>query len=318
MPSIEVRPFRRSDRDQLTRLVNAHVAAVIPGVSVSVNAVMSQLEREPGEFIVDPWVIERATLVAEQRGRIVAAAHMLRYADEERVSESYRGAGEIRWFGFWPDAPYWPDASQAASVLVGACIEQFIAWGTRRQYADGTLPAPGVYGLPEQWPHVRDVYEQAGFVHEGRTEIVFLACVEELSQPDHPPLPGVVLKRSVGINGTRLSAMIADQPIGFIEVGMLDDAGRAQRAARWADIGNLHVVAQYRRRRVGTWLVGQAGDWLRLAGVDRVLAYEQTDHEDQRAFLLAVGYRELTRTSCGWRLAHDRAATGPPPLPGVS
>src|ERR1700678_1712557 len=97
MSSIEVRPFRRSDREQLTRLVNAHVAAVVPGVSVSVNGVMSQLEREPGEFIVDPWVTERATLVAEQRGRIVAAAHLLRYANEERVSESYRDAGEIRW-----------------------------------------------------------------------------------------------------------------------------------------------------------------------------------------------------------------------------
>ena len=78
MSSIEVRPFRRSDRDQLTALVNAHAAAVVPGVSASVNAVLAQLEREPGEFIVDPWVSERLTLVAEQRQRVVAAAHMLR------------------------------------------------------------------------------------------------------------------------------------------------------------------------------------------------------------------------------------------------
>jgi hypothetical protein len=79
MPSVEVRPFRRGDREQLTALVNAHVQAVVPGVSVSVNTVMSQLERDPGEFIVDPWVAERATLVAEQRGRVAAAAHLLRY-----------------------------------------------------------------------------------------------------------------------------------------------------------------------------------------------------------------------------------------------
>lgn len=31
MPAIEVRPFRRRDRDQLTQLVNAHAAAVVPG-----------------------------------------------------------------------------------------------------------------------------------------------------------------------------------------------------------------------------------------------------------------------------------------------
>lgn len=81
MSAITVRPFRRSDRDQLTDLVNGHAHAVMPGVSITVNAVLSQLEHEPDEFIVDPWVQERMTLVAEQRGRITAAAHMVRYAD---------------------------------------------------------------------------------------------------------------------------------------------------------------------------------------------------------------------------------------------
>src|SRR5919204_2326473 len=124
MSSIEVRPFRRSDREQLTRLVNAHAAAVVPGVSVSVNAVLSQLEREPGEFIVDPWVRQRATLVAEQRGRVVAAAHLLRYGDDESVGPSYRDAGEIRWFVFWPEAPYWPDSAEAADALIAASTQQ--------------------------------------------------------------------------------------------------------------------------------------------------------------------------------------------------
>jgi len=67
MSDVQVRPFRRGDRDQLTRLVNAHAEAVVPGMSVSVNTVLGSLERQPGEFIVDPWVNERVTLVAEQR-----------------------------------------------------------------------------------------------------------------------------------------------------------------------------------------------------------------------------------------------------------
>ncbi len=78
MSTAEIRAFRRGDRDQLTALVNAHAQAVVPGVSVPVNAVLSQIEREPGEFIVDPWVRERTTLVAEQRGRITAAAPRVR------------------------------------------------------------------------------------------------------------------------------------------------------------------------------------------------------------------------------------------------
>ena len=74
MPPIEVRPFRRSDRDQLTRLVNAHAQAVVPGMTASVAAVLASLERQPAEFIVDPWVSERVTLVAQQQHRVAAAA----------------------------------------------------------------------------------------------------------------------------------------------------------------------------------------------------------------------------------------------------
>jgi hypothetical protein len=54
------------------------VAAVVPGVSVSVNTVLSQLEHEPGEFIVDPWIAERKTLggraaLSRRRGRTPSA-----------------------------------------------------------------------------------------------------------------------------------------------------------------------------------------------------------------------------------------------------
>ena len=108
MSEVQVRPFRRADREQLTALVNAHIQAVVPGVSVSVNTVMSQLERDPGEFIVDPWVAERTTLVAEQRRRVVAAAHLLRYGSGEDVGQAYRGTAEINWLLYWPEANHCP------------------------------------------------------------------------------------------------------------------------------------------------------------------------------------------------------------------
>ena len=80
MPSIEVRTFTRADRDQVAELVNAHVEAVLPGVSVPVNAILSQFEREPAEYVVDPWAVQRATLIAVVRDRVVAAAHLVRRA----------------------------------------------------------------------------------------------------------------------------------------------------------------------------------------------------------------------------------------------
>jgi GNAT superfamily N-acetyltransferase len=299
--SIEVRQFRRTDRDQLTDLVNAHAAAVVPGVSASVNTVLSQLEREPGEFIVDPWVSERVTLVAEQRQRIVAAAHLLRYAADDRVSESYRDSGEIRWFLYWPEAPYWRDAPEAGDVLAAACVAQLDRWGVARQYADGTLPVLGVYGVPEQWPHIRTTYERAGFVHGGRTEIVLVTEIERLPRLVDPPIADLILQRSVGINGTRLAAVLGADEIGFVEVDTnLEDAVRLSRRGGWADIGNLQVAAEHRRRGVGTWLVAQAAEWLRLAGVGRLLAYAVPDEEDDLAFLESVGFRELTCTARGW------------------
>ncbi len=306
MSSIEVRPFRRSDRDQLTDLVNAHAEAVVPGMSVSVNAVLRQLERDPGEFIVDPWVSERATLVAEQGHRITAAAHLLRYFADERAGESYRGSGEIRWLVFWPLAPagnpYWPDPRLGADELIAACVRLLDGWGVAWQGADGALPADGVYGVPEQWPHIRALYQRAGFTHTGDTEIVYLARIEDLRRAAEP-VAGLALRRSVGINGTRLSAVLGTDVIGYIEVETLAAGERLPRHGGWADIGNLRVTEGYRRRGVATWLLGQAAEWLDLGQVARLLAYasfEDSGDAGHRAFLAAAGFRELTRTQRGW------------------
>jgi GNAT superfamily N-acetyltransferase len=301
MSSVEVRPFRRGDRQQLTALVNAHVQSVVPGMSVSVNTVMSQLERDPGEFIVDPWVAERATLVAEQRGRVVAAAHLLRYGDIEEVGDAYRDAGEISWLLFWPRASYWPDSTEAADSLAAACLAQLRRWSVSRWYADGALPAPGVYGVPEQWPHVRALYERAGFVHDGRTEIILLALVDELLRPTQSPIAGLEVRRTVGVNGTRLSACLGEEVVGYIEVeANLADGGRLAQLGGWADVGNLHVGEAHRRKGVASWLVGQAADWLRLARVQRLLDYAEAEQEGCLVLLGRLGFRELTRTARGW------------------
>jgi len=306
MPPIQVRPFNRADRDQLAALVNAHVAAVVPGISVSVQTVLSQLEREPGEFVVDPWVVERATLIAEQRGRIVAAAHLLRYGADEEVGETYRDIGEIRWLLYWPPAPFWPDSAEAADLLAVACHAQLARWRVRRRCADGTLPAPGVYGVPEQWPHVRETYQRAGFTEVGRTEVVFLAAVEDLPRPApprSPPPPGtsaLVARRSLGVSGTRISAVRDGESVGYVELDTnLGDAARLSRWGGWADVGNLWVVEEHRRQGVGTWLLGQASGWLRLAGVTRLLDYAAVDDDGYAAFLRRVGFTELTRTERG-------------------
>jgi GNAT superfamily N-acetyltransferase len=324
MSSIEVRPFHRRDRDQLTDLVNAHAAAVVPGVGVSVAALLSHLDREPGEFIVDPWVRERATLVAIENNRVAAAAHLLRYGDDPGVAPAYRGGGEIRWLLFWPEGPvtsnpWWTPGTQAAAELIAACTRQLERWGVTSQSAGGELPVPGVYGVPEQWPHVSALYEQAGFVHEGHTEVVYLAKISDLPRLASLPVAGVEVRRSVGLNGTRLSAVLDGEVIGYIEVEIRAEAERIARQAAWADVGNLRVSEQYRRRKVATWLLGQAADWLELAHVDRLLDYSYLDaadaagqaYDEYRAFLHALPFTMLTRTRRGWTRKTTRSSGTP-------
>ena len=203
--------------------------------------------------------------------------------------------------------PGWPDATQPAETLIAACIGQMEEWGVSRQDADGELPVPGVFGVPEQWPHIRGLYQRAGFAHTGHTEVVYLAQVADLPRPESP-IAGLSVRRSVGINGTRLSAVLGKKTIGYIEVEVFEEGQRLSRHRGWADIGNLHIAREYRRRRIATWLLGQAADWLRLAQVQRLLDYAWLegqdptgqDYDDYKAFLTASGFGELTRTQRGW------------------
>lgn len=292
MPEICVRPFARADRDQLASLVNAHLSAVTPGASVSVQGLLSALERDPGEFIVDPWVRERVTLVAEQRHRIVAAAHLLHYGREDTVGADFRGTGEIRWLVFWTPAPFWPDADQAATHLLAECLLRFDRWGVRTSYADGTLPGPGAHGLPEQWPHVAALYAAAGY-QDGRTEDVLVATTEAL-RAQTGAADTLHVRRTVGINGTRFTALDGNSALGYLEIDTnLGEAGRFSRGTGWADVGNLHVEPRDRFAEVAGWLLQRAADWLELGGIGRLLTYSSADDPDAE-FWRQAGFTRLT------------------------
>jgi hypothetical protein len=296
VPSIEVRPFQRRDREQLTALVNAHIEVVVPGVAVSVNAVLSQLEREPGETIVDPWAVERATYVVIVRDAIVGAAHLIRYGADARVSDSYRDAAEIRWLVFAPGD------EAAADALAARCVAAMREWGVARMYADGALPAPGLYGVPDVWPHVAGVLERAGFRFTGRVEAVLVADIADLPRGGPAPVAGLRVQRALGRHATRFSALLGERVVGMFEVqGDLTGGGALSRLAGWADVWELHVEEAMRRRGIATWLVGHGADWLRLGGTERLLDYVVVGEDDGHlAFATALGFRDLTRTRRGW------------------
>jgi GNAT superfamily N-acetyltransferase len=149
---------------------------------------------------------------------------------------------------------------------------------------------------------------------------VLIARVDELPGPSEPPIRGLRLGRALGVNGTRLYGSLGDRLVGYIEVDTnLAEGGRLAHLGGWADVGNLHVDEAYRRRGVATWLFGQAGDWLRLARMERLLDYAWPQEEAMLALLGRLGFRELTRTARGW---HHRSRPGSSPeadaVPGPS
>lgn len=291
-----VRMFRRDDREQVTTLVNAHVGAVVPGWAVSVQTVMAQIERDPGEWIVDPWVTERSTLVAVERERVVAAAHLCRYGRDDRVDEWFRDAGEIKWFVCWPAAV---DAGRA---LLAACSAQLELWAVRHQHAGVQLPTPVTYGVSDCWPHIRALFLDDGFVHVGKVEIVTSADVEDLARTVAAPAVGMRVRREVGESAVRFVAVTETGEVaGWFHVQAdLTAGGVLTRLEGWGSVWELGVGAEWRRRGVASWLVSEAARVLLRGQVRQLIDQAWPDEHDRLGFFEARGFHELTRIENGW------------------
>ena len=121
--------------------------------------------------------------------------------------------------------------------------------GAGTQWADGSLPAPSVYGIPDAWPHVRGVLERAGFEHGGRAEVVVAAAVADLPHAAPSPVDGLAVRRVVGGNGTAFVALRGDERVGLFELRSdVTTGGRAlAQLAGWGE-----VLEPPRRRRPAT------------------------------------------------------------------
>jgi GNAT superfamily N-acetyltransferase len=182
-----------------------------------------------------------------------------------------------------------------------------VRWGAAVGWADGSLPAPSVYGIPDCWPHVRRVLERSGFAPGERVEAIVAAPVAALPRPGHAPLDGLQVRRRLGTNATRLEAVDrGGDVVAFTEVRTdLTAGGALSRLAGWADVWDLEVHEPLRRRGLGRWLLGHVAAWLELAGTRMLLAETALDDGDGGLrFLRACGFVELTRTTRGW--THQR------------
>ncbi|MEU3252629.1 GNAT family N-acetyltransferase [Streptomyces sp. NPDC006997] len=84
---------------------------------------------------------------------------------------------------------------------------------------------------------------------------------------------------------------------------------RHARAAGLADVGNLHTDPAERGRGFERQLLARAADWLRLCGVDRLVAYEAATDRAAVDRLTRAGFTELTRTDRCWEHRPGTAQT---------
>lgn len=77
--AVFIEPLRDTHLFQVQLLINRHLSAIVPGWALPEAFIAGNLQRNPSENIIDPWVRERVTLCALQRQCVVAAAHLLRY-----------------------------------------------------------------------------------------------------------------------------------------------------------------------------------------------------------------------------------------------
>ena len=169
--TIRLEPYHTAHLPQLQSLVNSHLGTVVPGWGLPKHFIHDRLERHPEQHVIDPWVSERVTLCALQAGRVVAAAHLLHYADSAEVVMHYRGGADIAWLLTLPTV------TEAADLLLKEVLRHTQVWNASRITAfDAGLPVPALVGIPTVWPHIRDLLLRHGFVQTQNAPKHFMAA----------------------------------------------------------------------------------------------------------------------------------------------
>jgi hypothetical protein len=281
--------------DQLATLYTAHAASALPGGTVTPASIAARLERDPDEFVTGPWVVERQTLVALDSDRVVGGGQLLRYADDGRVSDPYRGTAELRWLCFWPRD------HDAGAALVKEAIAR--AGRCRAFHVSGDLPGVLVYGIPDTWAHVDALARERGITPEpGRDDLLLVARLADLPRPEPAPM-GCTLAPGVASSGDALLTVRRQaESVTRMELATdLTDHGRnpSQQGAG-ALWGPFHDAAEP-SAETARWLWLESFEWLRLAGCDRVVA-ALVDDESAVDLAVALGLRRAARLRRGWAL----------------
>ncbi len=285
----KIEPLEEYHLPQVLDLANAHLGAVIPGWSMTAGYFRDRLKRNPTEWVTDPWVAERKSLVCVVDDRVCAAAHLLRYGDDTRWTET----AEVAWLLFWPQEHL------AGKMILKACLRRMKAWKATDQRVSGPLPVPPCVGVPHVWPHIGRLLEQCGYTCNAEVdESIYGGPLEGIPSPGEAPVAGVSIHRDLGKFSTRFVARLEGRDIAYVECDSdLTRGGQLPALSGWGELSEVETTKAMRNRGLGSWVMRHAVEWLRLAGCSRVVF--SVDRDDERAsagrFYRRFGWTPLVR-----------------------
>jgi GNAT superfamily N-acetyltransferase len=285
---------------QLSELVNAHLGMAVPGWKVPAAYIGQQLEANPAETLLDAWVEERVTLWALEKGRLAAAAHILRYGDGEEVGADYRKAMDIGWLVSWPEA------GAAAGAVLDAALALGRRWRPAATYAwDAGGWIPVVTGVAEAWPHIIQALQKAGFSDaQGRIERVYGGAIEPPGGVARPPVAGLAVKQQTDGRRTLYEAVLEGEIVGQCECAAELVAGHEMAALQgWGELWNMRVEEGWRGRGIGSWLLRHGLRWLHQSGCHRIALCVDSEDEARGAgrFYRRFGWEVMVTCRRGWQ-----------------
>jgi GNAT superfamily N-acetyltransferase len=294
---VHIEQYQPFHLPQLTTLVNQHLSTAIPGVWLTSTHLMQRLYRHPEQYVTDPWVSERHTLCCIDNGRVIGAAHVLRYRDDHEVGDSLRGMAEIAWMVFYPDH------AQAAHALYDAIALVCKTWGKTVMFAcENGFAITTLHGIPTTWEHLITFFETHTALRSDTVEYVY--CGDIADMPPRPANPLLRITRAFRDDrGLTFIGVMDGEEIGVCQVDVeLTSGGALPHMSRFAEITNMQVEAANRGMGYGAVLLGHAAAYARQCGASRLIL--TTDHDDHArgsgAFYRACGL-ELTATlRIGW------------------
>jgi GNAT superfamily N-acetyltransferase len=293
-----IRPFKIDDLPQLTQLINTHISMLIPTWGLPSELILSRLEKNPDEPVIDPWVIERVTFCAFVGENLVAAAHLLRYGDTEPVNQNHHKHGDIAWLVFDPEF------EAEAMALLEACHAQMKRWEVKSLGAwESGLPIPCLTGISDNWPHIGKLFYEAGYrPNPERAEAVFGGNFDKISPAGQ--LAERFSMREV-INGNKIIVEVTrhEKWVARLEAYVdLAENGTKPALKTWAELSEVEVAENWRRRGVGTMLIDYLVFLLKDAGARQVVFSVAKNDEEAGAgaFYRSFGWQPFSRSQDAW------------------